>query len=437
MNCSEAKGHLLQYLEGELEASESQELESHLRDCSRCQKEFEQMGKDIGLMKDVLSSSKLGESLVPEILANIPEHIGEVEEPHELEGLKDVLFADFVDPEKWLTLDEHIKHIDKQIERDLQELSSENKIIREQIREYLENEFEIKTATREQLEWAEQELFSGNVCGIDGASASYPMLAGIRARIGIAAISYKNRRTESVIYLSEQQVRTRDTNVLEILRLRKTENRFISNLLIGAIMLYMERKKALERSERWVFFNGPLIPHELRRGPGQLGALDPCLKLCEQIIAKKTVVGVIAKSTHPEWESLGLALYPLEYVKLGSLKADLLGYLEDVHFGPQEGKLMKEFIEGHGNQIDFGIYKAGTRAYIFQTHKDLFDEAASLVIRDSLFQPIRGYPLLIDYADSVCRKVLPAADFKRMIDFKLAKVGELEIETPEIELRRR
>lgn len=437
MNCYEVRTRLLQYLENELAKSEIQELEIHLKNCWRCEKEFKQMEKDISLVRDGLSSVKLGESLVPKILANLPEHVSEVEESSELEGSKDVFFIDFVDPEKWLTLDEHIKRIDKQIERDLQELSSENKIIREKIREYLEDEFEIKTITREQLEWAEQELFSGNVCGVDGASSPYPMLAGIRARIGIAAISYKNRRTESVIYLSEQQVRTKDTDVLEIIRARKTENRFISHLLIGAIMLYMERKKALERDERWVFFNGPLIPHELRRGPGQLGALDPSLKLCEQLIAKKNVVGVVAKSTHPEWESLGLALYPLEYVKLGSLKKDLMEYLEDAHFAPHERKLMENFIEGHGDQIDFGIYKAGTRAYIFQTHKDCFDDAASLVMRDSLFQPIRAYPLLIDYADSVCKKVLPATDFKKMIDFKLAKVGELEIETPEIDLRRR
>ena len=58
------------------------------------------MEKDIGLMKDALSSGKLGESLVPEILANIPEYIGEVKEPYELEGPKDVLFTDFVDPDK-------------------------------------------------------------------------------------------------------------------------------------------------------------------------------------------------------------------------------------------------------------------------------------------------------------------------------------------------
>lgn len=437
MECYKIKRRLLEFLEDELESVVKEEVEKHLKECSNCKKEFERMTRDINSLKSSLSPHALKESVVPEILQKLPDHPEELKGPDEFESLEDIVFTNFVASEKWFTLDEHIKHIDKQIEKDLKELSSENKIIREQVREYLENEFEIKTVTKEQLERAEQELFSTNVAGIDGTCSTYPMIAGIRARIGVVATSYKNERTESVIFVSEQQVKTKDTNVLDIIRSRKTENKLISNLLIRAIMFYMERKKGLERTEKWILFNGPLIPYELRTGIGRLRALEPCLKLCAEMIKRKTVVGVVTKSTHDELISLGLALYPSEYVRLGSIKKGLLDYLEIAHFNPYDHNLMKKFIEQYGNQIDFGLYKAGARTYIFQTHKDFFDEAASLVMRDSLFQPIRGYPLLIDYADSICKKILPTSDFKKLTDFKLAKVGEFGLEIPEIHLRRR
>jgi hypothetical protein len=52
-----------------------------------------------------------------------------------------------------------------------------------------------------------------------------------------------------------------------------------------------------------------------------------------------------------------------------------------------------------------GVYRAATAAppYVFYSHIDHAHEAAMIVMADSLMQDYRGFPLLIDLADRLCR----------------------------------
>jgi hypothetical protein len=346
-------------------------------------------------------------------------------------------FANFISPEKWKDFESHAKTISQELSRDVALSATQNEKIQKEVREYLEKEYEICKVNEEGLTWAEEKLYSSQVCAVDGTHSTYPMLSGIRCRIGVAATSYRNKRTDGIVFVSEQHLHPSESSVLEILKSRKTENRLISGLLIRAIMFYMERKIALDRQEEWLMFNGPLVPFELRSGIGRMRALDPCLSLCEKIIDRKTIVGVVAKSTEDEIVSLGLALKPLEYLKLRSFKDDLEDWLPKAHFNTTDEERFRRFIDSHGPYLDIGLYKAGNRAYIFHAHQERFHEAAALIIRDSLFQPMRAYPLLIDYSDSLCTYLLASSDFRRMVDFKLANVGSLTFEQSEIDQRRR
>jgi len=346
-------------------------------------------------------------------------------------------FANFISPDKWKDFESHAKTISRELSNDIALSATQNEKIRTEVREYLEKEYEICKMSEDQLAWAEEKLYGSQVCAVDGTYSTYPMLSGIRCRIGVAATSYRNKRTDGIVFVSEQHVHPSESSVLEILKSRKPENRLISGLLIRAIMFYMERKIALDRQEEWLMFNGPLVPFELRSGIGRMRALDPCLSLCEKIIDKKTIVGIVAKSTEDEIVSLGLALEPLEYLKLRPFKDDLEDWLPRAHFNTADEKRFRRFINTHGPFLDVGLYKSGSRAYIFHAHREHFHEAAALIMRDSLFQSIRGYPLLIDYADSLCSYMLASSDFQRMVDFKLAKVDSLTFEQSEIDQRRR
>ncbi|MDD5591212.1 MAG: hypothetical protein PHY18_04725 [Dehalococcoidales bacterium] len=350
---------------------------------------------------------------------------------------QEVTFTEFVKPERWKDFDSHARSINSDLSKDLATSSRQNERIRKEVRDFLEKEYDIRRVGDKELLWAEGKLFGCQVSAVDGTHSTYPMLSGIRCRIGVAATSYKNKRTDGVVFVSEQHLHPTETSVLGILKNRKPENRLISNMLIRAIMFYMERKIGLERQEEWVMFNGPVIPYELRTGIGRLRALDPCLLLCEQALERKTIVGVIGTSSEPEIISLGLALNSGEYVRLRSFKEDLEDYLPAAHFNVADQARFQRFIETYGDKLDVGIYKAGQRSYMFHAHSECFDEAAAVIMRDSMFQQLRGYPLLIDYADSLCTHMLASSDFRRMVDFGLAREGSLSFEQSEGDQRRR
>lgn len=357
--------------------------------------------------------------------------------PDEKQSKPEITFADFIKPEKWKDFVSHAQSIGSELSKDLAASAKENERIRKEVRSHLEKEFTIKKVGVKELAWAEDKLFGCCVCAVDGTHSTYPMLSGIRCRIGVAATSYKNKRTDGIVFVSEQHLHPPDISILDVLKNRKTENKLVSNMLIRAIMFYMERKIGLDRTEEWVMFNGPIVPYELRTGIGKLRALDSCLAICQKALDKETIIGVIGTSTEPEIISLGLALNQGEYVKLRSFKDDLDDYLPAAHFNTKDEARFRQFIETYGDKLDVGIYKAGQRAYIFHAHQKHFDEAASIVMRDSLFQQYRGYPLLIDYADSLCTHMLASSDFRKMVDFGLARVGSLPFEQSEGDQRRR
>jgi hypothetical protein len=351
-----------------------------------------------------------------------------------------VTFLDFVQQNKWKDLKDHFQSISRELDADIEELVEENNIIREQARQEMLKtpDIELKQVSDEQLKEAEGILMSGQVMAVDGTHSVYKMLSGIRARIGVAATTYQNKRTSGVVFVSEQHIKNDDTSVLGILQRRQPATKAISRLVVRAIMFYMERKIALDREEEWVMFNGPLVPYELRTGLGSLQAIDPCLSICEEVLNKKKAIGVIADSQRDELVSLGLALERGEYIIWkGYYYNSMRLYLEESGLRSRQKARMEEFIEKYAEDIEVGIFRAGAKAYLIQARKEIFEQAVSLVMRDAMFQPLRGYPLLIDYADILCSKLLAAGDFNRMIEVKLAKKNSLEFEQNEHNSRRR
>jgi hypothetical protein len=68
---------------------------------------------------------------------------------------------------------------------------------------------------------------------------------------------------------------------------------------------------------------------------------------------------------------------------------------------------IRRFRDDVAAQIVVGVYRA-TRlapAQLFYAHVDHADMAAHIIMADSILQEHRGFPLLIDLADNVCRGV--------------------------------
>jgi len=346
-------------------------------------------------------------------------------------------FLDLVTAEKWHPFIEHAKQVSATLQDDVDIVLRQNETIRLEARNLLEADFDIRRCAPQELDCAQDILMGGRVAAIDGTHAVFPMLSGVCCQIGVATTSYENKKAVGALIVSEQQVSGDETSVLGILKRRKKSQKIISRMLIQAVMFYMERQKAVERDEEWLMFNGDLVPQPLRTGIGSFRALDPCLDICRKCMAREKIIGVLANSTDSELLSLGLALEPGEYIALRSYKEDLDEYLESAGLRGNDRAIMQDFNATYADHYVVGVYRAGAKAYVFQAHRDFFDQAAAIVIRDSMFQPLRAYPLLIDYADALCSTLMSSSEFIRMIECKLAKGSALTFEQDEHTLRRR
>lgn len=349
-------------------------------------------------------------------------------------------FEDFLDPQKWKDLESHLRTSSQELEQNISATVESEKSIRTKSRKYLEDNFLIKKVSQDQLQKAEDLLFGSMVCASDGTYATVDLsTTGIKGQIGIVTTSYVNKRTDYVSYFFEPLVTISEKEFTDVLTARRkmSESEGISSSHIKSIMLFMERQKILEREEPWKLVNGDIFPYELRTGQGRLRGLKACLDLGRRILNCPTFIGVTANSKDRVLNTLGRGLNAMEYVDIKSYKDEIDHFLENAHFNESDMAMSQEFAKTYGNNFRVGLYKIARRPYIFFAHRDKFDDAASIVMRDSLFQPTRGYPLLIDYADSICTRLVAASDFKKQVNYKLAKHGALEEEADEHSLRRR
>jgi hypothetical protein len=219
------------------------------------------------------------------------------------------------------------------------------------------------------------------------------------------------------------------TSAIDYFKQLKKVNR-TSELLMRAVMAFTERKLALLRPETWRLVHGELLPYELWAALGKGRPLKARLELAAKLIEAKTVVAVVEGSHNVQLLNAGELLAAGEYLDARDLATELMEYKQGnrddgrgAHFSKAEGEEFDSFVDRYGPEIRVGIFKAGLRTYLFHAHREVFDKAAAIVIADASHQPIRGFPLLIDYADHICSHHLAQRDFDRQVEFKTARLG--------------
>jgi len=349
-------------------------------------------------------------------------------------------FQKIVQSENWQEFDKFIQESDKKMEEDLEKSLKK----REEYRKYLieEKHFRkhVATVSVKKLEKAGDVLYSGKVSATDGTMCAFPLLTGVRCRIGVVSTSYKNDTIERVLYISEREFAEKlASNPKEYFELL-SRGSGVSNLFLQGIMSYKEREIALNRQEEWKFIHGHIVPMEIRVPRIGHGAFEVCLQLAKELIKKKKFIGVISGSTKYSYLNAGIVLEPGEYLFANYVSDDVEEEIKEAVGNAEERKTLKNLKEEYLSKIKIGVFRVGPKPYIFEAHEDYFDEAAALVMRDSLNQSLRGFPLLIDYADSICKHVLAADDFNQLIEHKLALKGGYfgyGFDMPERMLRRR
>ncbi len=281
------------------------------------------------------------------------------------------------------------------------------------------------------LEEAEKLLTDGQVVGVDGTMAKYNFLSGVRCQIGVVAVNYQGEQIKHSFFISQAGLREEADAVLERILQRTEDDGGLSDMHLRGLMMYREREAGMNSKfeGKYIMYHGPLMPFELMSGLGRLRALDTTLDMLKRMVRSKRVMSVISAPLHRDYTYFGLAMENGQYFTYpkNDLATHLLHATEFVKqrekWRDEELRKVEEFIGDYAAQISIGVIRIGQRPYVFHAHKDIFDTAAGIIARDSMFQREKGFPLLIDYADNLCTEYFPNSQFARMMGWELAKTN--------------
>ena len=352
-------------------------------------------------------------------------------------------FKDLLAQKSWSRYEDYISEGVREYSGNLAREIALGKEMKKKIREYVANNFEIKSVPKD-LDEESRLLSSGQVIGIDGTVSSHKTISGTMAQIGIVAVNYLNEKIKHSFFISEARYKEDSADVADYLFLHELQNKVLSNLVIHAILLYRERELGLDEAfkDKFKLYHGPLLPFELMSDLGRLRALESTLGLLKQIIHDKRCCSIISRSQNDAYIRLGLSLEPGEYIKLHkSLGREIIDerrlLLHHDKWREQDFIKVNTFLQQDAGRLCIGIIKISQRPYVFHAHEEFFDLIARIIARDSGFQKEKGFPLLIDYADSLCSSFFKASDFNKIIEYQLAKEGEFLSETSEEALRQK
>lgn len=339
-------------------------------------------------------------------------------------------FKDLLEQQgKWNDYSQYCSEVTGILSNEVKENSkNEEKLINDLKSDPVFQELSIKNV-KPQLEKAERLLSGGEVIGVDGTMAQYNFLSGVRCQIGVVAANYQGEQLKHSFFISQASLREESNAVLDRILQRSETDDNLSNMHLRGLMMYREREVGMNPKfkGKYIMFHGPLMPFEMVSGLGRLRALDITLDMLKRMVRSKKVMSVISTSSYKDYYYFGLAMEKYQYLThpKHNLANHLLNTKEFVSmrekWRKEEYDKIEEFIKNYASQISIGVIRMGQRPYVFHAHKDIFDTAAGIIARDSAFQQEKGFPLLIDYADSLCTEHFSNAQFNRMMDWELAK----------------
>lgn len=295
-------------------------------------------------------------------------------------------------------------------------------------------------------------LFNGGVEACDGTHEPYETLPLTIHQIGIGLVSYRGDQATWQTRLFRRDLRQRHEDpvreALELLERRslrpglnhETKSDLLSNLASRAIMTHAERKVLVERATApWRMGHGSPAPLELLTGGGSTDLMIESVRIIRRLIEEhRRFVFVTSEPRDRLLLTIGQALRPLEYAIVSTLQDRLEPVLESAHFsGPVtvdatwDGRelppeqWLRRFLNEAASKVVVGVYRATmlAPAQIFYAHVDHADVAARIALADSVLQEQRGWPLLIDVADSLCRSVYGGGSLKELAMAAYAAVG--------------
>jgi len=207
------------------------------------------------------------------------------------------------------------------------------------------------------------------------------------------------------------------------------ESNKMSELARRGIMAYAERAILLTKSQaRWRMGHGNPAPYELLTGlwASNEDRIRLSLDLISALVEHGRFVFVPSAPARRDMLTIGNALNPLEFAVIQTLEHYVGRLVETGGYRGAVRTRMEGFHRDIAPQIVMGLYRASSAAppYLFYTHRDHALEAAHIVLADSVLQEHRGFPMLIDLADTVCSTTFGADSFMASVQLAYAETGQ-------------
>ncbi len=272
-------------------------------------------------------------------------------------------------------------------------------------------------------------LFAGDVEACDGTVLVHDAVALTIIQLGVCLISYNGDEGTWSHRLFRRDLRgTHDSPIEEALRLLELrEHRAavgvddrrdrLTELGRRGIMTYAERAVLTSMSRvPWRLGQGQPAPFELLTGAGSVDLVGPALEvLSELLLGHRRFAFVPSAPKLRALLTIGAALRPLEFAVVHKLRSYIEDIVERGHLRDWRLQRAREFVAAAGEEVVVGVYRVSAYAppYVFYAPADpeLCAQAAAIVMADAALQEHRGFPLLLDMADQVCRASFGRQEF--------------------------
>lgn len=295
-------------------------------------------------------------------------------------------------------------------------------------------------AKLEELEDVQKKaLFNGAVEACDGNRMVHDTLPITIAQIGVCLVSYNGEQGSWVHHLYRRDLRLQGTDPLEealrVLERRESRSGYgqpskrdkLSELGQRGIMSYAERAVLLDKSNKpWRMGHGNPAPYELLTGSGSMELLEAGLDVLSRLIIEhKRFIFVPSAPAERVLLTIGNALRPLEFAIIDDSEARMRPIIEQGHLRSRYREAALNFSREAAPKILIGVYRTyrDVPPQIFYAHADYVQEAALIAMADSIMQSHRGFPTLLDIADSVCSSTFGVDGFNSVVQAAYAKQG--------------
>jgi hypothetical protein len=273
-------------------------------------------------------------------------------------------------------------------------------------------------------------LMNGLVEGCDGNVHVFNTLAIQIVQIAVVGVSYRSEEEAWAHRIFKRDIRVKPDGdmveeTLRVLRRRSPDDdsgekpRKITDMMRRGVMTFMERHiLAHALKAPWRIGHGNPLAYELMTGAGNPELIRLSIPVQRAVLDHRKFVYVSSDTRELHIKTIGDALEPFEYAIVSTMRA----YRQRIsrgHFRGEWEAMMKQelgpFLDDAQDQIVIGTYRATPYApsQIFYAHRDHVHEAARIAIADSVHLDHRGFPMLIEMADNMCRTYFGAQSLER------------------------